>query len=85
MLVFCSYKYNSLAQCLEKPTSSLTPQLLIPFNNSTKKGWCDFHKRWELVTIGQDNKMYFSCGLPVSPQAPPQATDADESPLSARR
>ena len=65
MLVFCSYKYNSLAQCLEKPTSSLTPQLLIPFNNSTKKGWCDFHKRWELVTIGQDNKMYFSCGLLV--------------------
>ena len=65
MIVFCSYKYNSIAQSLEKPTSSLFPQVLIPFNNRTKKGWCDFHKKWELVTIGQDNKMYFSCGLLV--------------------
>ena len=65
MLVFCSYKYNSTSQCLEKPTSSLVPQILIPFNNRTKRGWCDYHKRWELVTISPEKKMFFSCGFPV--------------------
>ena len=65
MVVFCSYKYNSASQCLEKPTSSLVPQILIPFNNRTKRGWCDYHKRWELVTISPEDKMFFSCGIPV--------------------
>ncbi len=65
MINYCSYKYNPLKQTLENATFSLTPQILIPFDNITKKGWCDFHKRWELITIASDNKMFFSCGLPL--------------------
>ena len=26
----------------------------------TKRGWCDFHKRWELITITPDYNMFFS-------------------------
>lgn len=63
MIVCYSYKYNPIKQDLENATVSLTPQALIPFNNITKKGWCDFHKRWELITITPDNNMFFSCGL----------------------
>ena len=63
MIVCYSYKYNPIKQDLENPTVSITPQVLIPFNNRTKKGWCDFHKRWELITITPDYNMFFSCGL----------------------
>lgn len=63
MIVRYSYKYNPLKQDLENATISLTPQVLIPFDNKTKRGWCDFHKRWELITITPDNNMFFSCGL----------------------
>ena len=63
MIVCYSYKYNPIKQDLENATISLTPQVLIPFDNTTKKGWCVFHKRWELITITPDNNMFFSCGL----------------------
>jgi len=63
MINYCSYKYNPIKQDLEKASASLTPQTLIPFDNISKKGWCDFHKRWELITIMPDNSMFFSCGL----------------------
>ncbi|MCR4742677.1 MAG: PcfJ domain-containing protein [Treponema sp.] len=65
MINFCSYKYNPIKQSLEKATSSMVPQVFIPFNNTSKRGWCDFHKKWEIITIAPDNSMYFSCGLPV--------------------
>ena len=65
MINFCSYKYNPITQSLEKQSSSMTPQFLIPFNNDSKRGWCDFHKKWEFITIAPDNTMYFSCGLQV--------------------
>ena len=63
MIVRYSYKYNPIKQGLEEANVSLAPQALIPFNNITKKGWCDFHKSWELITITPDNSMFFSCGL----------------------
>jgi len=66
MINSCSYKYNPINQSLENASLNLTPQILIPFNNISKKGWCEYHKRWELVTIGPDNRLYFSCGLPLS-------------------
>ncbi|MCR4735199.1 MAG: hypothetical protein K5829_09370 [Treponema sp.] len=63
MITFCSYKYNPITQSLENATFNLIPQLLIPFDNVTKQGWCNYHKRWEVVTINSDNKLVFSCGL----------------------
>ena len=63
MIVSYSYKYNPIKQGLENANVSLVPQVLIPFNNITKKGWCDYHKSWELITITPDNNMFFSCGL----------------------
>ena len=63
MIVCYSYKYNPIKQGLENATISLNPQVLIPFDNQTKKGWCDYHKRWELITITPDSNMFFSCGL----------------------
>ncbi len=65
MINYCSYKYNPIKQSLENAIFSLTPQILIPYDNLSKKGWCDFHKRWELVTMTPDNRMFFSCGLPL--------------------
>jgi hypothetical protein len=54
-----------VTQSLEKPSRNLNPQFIIPFDNSSKRGWCDFHKRWEYITINSENKMFYSCGFQV--------------------
>lgn len=65
MIICWSQKFNTISQSLEKPSLSLESQSFIPFNNKTKQGWCDFHKRWEYVTIYPNNQMFFSCGIPL--------------------
>ena len=65
MINYCSYRYNPITQGIENAVFSLAPRVLIPFDNRTKKGWCEFHRRWELITIAPDGSMFYSCGLRV--------------------
>ncbi len=61
----CTYNFNSSVGKYSSPIVGFSGvQRLIPFNNSTKKGWCPFHKRWEVVTMNGGGYV-FACGNPV--------------------
>ncbi|MBR4628848.1 MAG: PcfJ domain-containing protein [Treponema sp.] len=62
----CTYNFDSSVGKYAKSFIGISgAQKLVPFNNATKKGWCVFHRRWEIVTIGADSNCYFSCGIQV--------------------
>ena len=62
----CTYNFDSSVGKYAKSFIGISgAQKLVPFNNTTKKGWCVFHRRWEIVTIGADSNCYFSCGIQV--------------------
>jgi len=67
MVNVCSYKYDSIAQKYGNPTigNFIFPQKLIPFDNKSKKGWCEYHRKWEVVSIFPDGRKFFSCGFEV--------------------
>lgn len=59
----CTYYFDSSVGKYKNPVlGDYCVSRLIPFNNKTKKGWCEFHGMWEVVTVGADSRFYFSCG-----------------------
>ena len=61
----CTYNFNPAVGKYSIPVIGYSGvQRLIPFNNTSKKGWCPFHKRWEVVTVNGGGYV-FACGNPV--------------------